>query len=475
MSTGFVPPRFEDSRAFFVSLWKTAFGENADVSSDSVDGLSIDIWTLFAQKNWEAIAEGYNQHNLGTATGLNVDAILEPLFGIARKKATKTTCEVWLYGTAGTLVPALSSVATVDTAAQFQTTADVTIAVGTTVALVYGAVTSPTTILVAIGAIVTPVAASGTPSQVAASVAATLAVNANVITAVSAGLQPDGQAIVLVQMTSPWTVTTTVGAAWRATVGFSEAIDSGPTIASYGTLTSGASGTGWEGLTNVLDATLGTRDEKTADYKLRHREAVSGRAITTSRGLAQKLLLLPGVTAVRIYQNTKHYEVDGRPMKSFEAIVVGGSQTEIAEAIWLCHPTGIASFGTTPVVVIDEQGLEPQPRTINFSRQVDKYVHIHATITRGEGFPLLPLTDIQSLVGKTLEAWGNMLGLGRDAYRFEIAAKIGSVLAGISMVEVLTDTTLTPGGAPTLAAGNIIIGDRDYSRWSQDRISVTIL
>jgi hypothetical protein len=476
MATGYTPPRYEDIRAAVVAKWKLKYGANADTSSDIVDGMFIDIQGEMAQTGYDGTAEFYNQHNIGTATGLNVDAILAPLFGITRLAATKSNCEVWLYGTVGTIIPALSPVSTVDTGAAFETRDLVTIAASTRAVFTFPTLNTPTTINVTIGAgTTTVVGVSGTPAEVAADVAAALFANANVVVAYDAGVQPDGQGIVLVEMSALWTFSTDVGSSWDVTSGFAIAVDTGPIRASYGTLTrAGVVLAGWAGLVNVIDATLGTREETTGAYKTRHAAAVNGRAFATPRGLAQRLVAL-GVSAVKIYQNTSGVEVDGRPSHSFEAVVDGGDQDEIVETIWLCHTTGTPSFGTESLTVVDDQGLVVQPRTIRFSRPNYRYIHMQVTIVRGEGFPLLPLTDIQALVSQALETWGNALGIGRDVYIFEIGAKIGSVLTGIASLAILLASTPTPTGSPSYGAVDLIMDDLDYSRWAATRISVSIV
>lgn len=477
MATGYTPPRYEDIRAAVVAKWKLKYGANADTSSDVVDGLFIDILAEMAQTGYDGVAEFYNQHYIGTATGLNIDALLASLFGITRLPATKSTCEAWHYGTIGTAIPAFSPVSTVDTGASFETTALVTIAATTRCVFTFAAIGTPTNITITIGAAATNVVGtSGTALEVAADVAAALFGNANVVTAYSAGSQPDGEAIVFVEMTAIWGHTTTVGSTWDATVGFTQATDTGPVRASFGTLTrAGVVLAGWEGLVNVIDATLGVREETDGAYKARHAIAVNGRAFATPRGLAQKLLLIEGVTAVKIYQNTSGVEVAGRPSHSFEAVIDGGDQNLIAETIWLCHTTGTQSFGGETVTVQDDQGLVVQPRDIMFSRPNYRYIHVDVTITRGEGFPLLPLTDVQALVSQTLETWGNTLGIGRDVYIFEIGSQIGSVLTGIASLTILIASTPTPLGIPVFGGSSLTMADLDYSRWAASRVNVAVI
>ena len=477
MSTGFVIPPFETIRTSVVARWKLAFGQNADTSSDSVDGLMIDIITANVYIGYEGIAESYNQHQLGTATDLNIDALIQPLFLIDRLQATPSTCEVQLYGTAGTIIPAISSVSTVDTGASFETTALVTIAATTAAVFVFPALTVPTLITVTIGAQVTPVTTSGAAVDVALAVSNALLFNLNVIDSVQAGVQPDGQAIIYTTMTSTWAFSIVgAGTAYDATTGFTQAQNTGPTIANYGTITRiGTPTTGWFGLTNLVDATLGTNEETDAAYKARHALAVQGRGNATPRGLAGKLRALQGVATVKIYQNTSGFPDAGRPSHSFEAVVDGGASSDIAETIWLSHTTGTQSWGGVSYIVTDLQGLVAQPRLIQFSRPNYRYIHVRLDITPGEGFPLIPLTDIQAMVGQAIETWGNKLGIGRDVYTYEVGVQTGKVLEGIQSIVVNLASTPTPFGAPSFGTSDLVMAELDYARFASTRIQVVIV
>ncbi len=476
MSAGYLPPRYEEIRASVVAKWKLKYGDNADTSSDDVDGLFIDILALMNQTGYDGLAEVSSQHFLGSATGLNIDAVLYPYFNIKRNPATRSTSEVLLYGTPATVIDQLSRISTVDTASEFEITDDVTIVSGTQAIFVFDAIPVSTTIDILIGAALTSIPTEGTAAEVAADVASSMFLNANIVTAQYVGLQPDGRAIVHMVMTAAWTISTTEGDAWNATIGFARAVETGPISAAFGTLTRVAeSVAGWEGVVNVIDATVGVRAETDSAYKARHKLAIRAIGKCTPRAVSQILKALEGVTAVKLYQNTAGYEVAGRPSHSWEFVVDGGDQDLIAEAIWLGHTFGTQSWGTTTVEVIDDQGLVEQPRFMKFSRPNYRYIHVQIYLYRGEGFPLLPLTDIPGMIGAALETWGNTLGIGRDVYRYEIGVEIGKTLPGIRTLEISLASTSTPLGSPIYAATDLTMGDLDYSRWAASRVTVVVV
>lgn len=68
----------------------------------------------------------------------------------------------------------------------------------------------------------------------------------------------------------------------------------------------------------------------------------------------------------------------GRPGKSFEIVVEGGSNTDIANAIRASQPAGIQSFGSTTVQVFDQFG---NPYNISFSRPSSVPIYVVLTLT----------------------------------------------------------------------------------------------
>lgn len=99
----------------------------------------------------------------------------------------------------------------------------------------------------------------------------------------------------------------------------------------------------------------------------------------------------------------------GRFPKSFEAVVQGGSDEDIANKIWLTKPAGIQTFGNTSFAITDSQG---DPQTINFSRPIPIYIWVDVDLTLydEEEFP----NNGVELVKQAILDYGNTLGIGND-------------------------------------------------------------
>lgn len=476
MSTGYIAPTYDEIRSAIITIWKASYGANADVSSDTVDGLMIDLNALGNQKIYDALGELYNQSKFGTATGLNIDALLE-LFGSLRVQATSTTCEVWFYGVDTTVVPATSKVATIDTGINLATASPVTISFGVFSAIVLPALPTTTLVSVTIGAAVTAVNTDGTAEEVRNDVAVALTGNANVLNVWGIGTQPDGRAIILIEKTSTWSESIIgAGAIYPATLGFVSAVSTGPSSAAMGTITRIVDTlTDWIGVVNVIDATSGARAQSDAQYKASHAQQLASKGKATPRALEGALLGLPGVTDVQVYENTSSIvDAWGRPPNSFESVVIGGDSLAIGETIWLYHTTGTRSYGSTSVIVTDDRGLVSIDRTMNFSRPTYRYAWARISISRGEGFPSLSLSDIQALISNAVETFGAGLGIGGDIYVAQVSGVVTANLAGVAAVTIELATTVTIVGPPSYGFSSISIDEREISSWSATRVEVIV-
>lgn len=158
----------------------------------------------------------------------------------------------------------------------------------------------------------------------------------------------------------------------------------------------------------------------------------------------------------------------GRPPKSFEAVVQGGSDADVAEEIWLSKPAGIQTYGNTDFTITDSQG---DPQVIFFSRPTPIYIWANVVLTlySEENFPANGL----ALVQQAIFAYGESLGVGVDVLRQRVMCQIFTV-PGVASGVVTLAATNSVGDAPAFAAADIPIGETEISVWDLNRINVTL-
>lgn len=133
-------------------------------------------------------------------------------------------------------------------------------------------------------------------------------------------------------------------------------------------------------------------------------------SFSTKESIDSVISQTEGVSLVEVISNdTFSVDIDGRPPKSFECLVVGGTDESIARAILSKAPVGIESYGSSSYTITDVGDI---PVTIYFSRPTLLYfwVKIYYTKNEEEIFPL----DGEAVMAISAINYGDSLGLGDD-------------------------------------------------------------
>ena len=166
------------------------------------------------------------------------------------------------------------------------------------------------------------------------------------------------------------------------------------------------------------------------------------------------------MTAVVGFENTALIEVDGRPPKSFEMVVQGGTLLEIAETIFETKPAGIETFGSITQGITDSQGFA---QNVKFSRPSGIEIWVEIDLSVDADYP----ADGDSQVQAAIVAFGNALGIGADVIVFpKLICSIDSI-PGITDVEIRVGTSASPTNSD-----NIQIDAAQISQWDTARVTV---
>lgn len=144
---------------------------------------------------------------------------------------------------------------------------------------------------------------------------------------------------------------------------------------------------GWTNVTNTGVVVVGAEPQTDEELHLEQQRATSNTAYRQIDAIYAGLLNVPGVEFARVYQNTG-LTADSRGIdaKSVAAIVVGGTNEDIANSIARKSANINSFFGSTEVDVTDIQG---HVNKIKFSRpeEVEIDVEVNITITDSSQFP----------------------------------------------------------------------------------------
>jgi len=257
----------------------------------------------------------------------------------------------------------------------------------------------------------------------------------------------------------------TIGAASTVIAEFQN-VETGPIPCAAGTLTQVYQAVpGWDAITNAADGTLGSDVESRADFEYRRKNSVAKNSTGTPQAIYAEVFALADVLDVYVKDNPTGVAVNtgatNYPIAahSVYVAVVGGTDADVADAIWRKKDLGCDTNGNTSIAVVDPSGYSyPQPSyVIKFHRPATLAVKFAARIVNDSSLP----SNIVDLVKSAIIARFNGTdGTTRERIGATILASryygaVVSVASNVSLLDVLIGTS-----SPTLAQINVGIDQR---------------
>jgi uncharacterized phage protein gp47/JayE len=223
---------------------------------------------------------------------------------------------------------------------------------------------------------------------------------------------------------------------------------------------------GWTDVTNPASATPGTDIDTDAQLRIRRENELARAGSATVDAIRTDVLDVEDVTSVTIFHNpTNFVDGDGLPPGTVEALVIGGIDQDVRDALLATVAAGVDTFGTTVGTAADSQG---KLHTVRFTRpvEIDILVEIDLTIDAQE-YP----AGGDALVQAAVESYINSLPVGFDVFQSQVsgagidaadgilnvtAVRIGSVSPAVA--PVASDYTITARQLATMsAAANVTV------------------
>ena len=256
-------------------------------------------------------------------------------------------------------------------------------------------------------------------------------------------------------------------------------IQTGPIPCAASTLTSVYQAIpGWDTITNAADGTMGSNVESRADFEYRRKNSVALNGKGTPQAIYAEVFALTDVLDVYVKDNPSGDTVlvgsTNYPMlpHSVYVAVVGGTDVDIAEAIWRKKDAGCDYNGNTSVTVTDDSGYNyPQPTyVVKFERPAALPVKFAVTLVDDV---TLPSNIVQLVKDAIVARFNGADGTTRERMGSLILASryYGAVVAvatNVSLISVLIGTD-----TPTLSQVSVGIDQKPTS--SASDISVTLV
>ena len=344
--TGFVVKTLETIRAELDDDARDKFGASVDVSDESDLGQLLGIIAERESELWELAETAYNSNDRDAATGQALDAV-GALTGSTRQVAASSTTTLTLTGDESTLIPSSSQSSVGITEDIFNHDTNSTLALaGTWVALTafsLGDIRSNTNGGDTIWVVVT----AGTSA---------------------AGAGPNPTTVDFNQEVTDGTITwRRIGDGLSFTQVAATSDNTGAIVGAIFTINQIDTPIGgWSDVLNLAAAVLDNDLETDESFRIRQEEELDATGDAPLDAIRSKLIKVTGVTSVAVFQNTTDaVDADGLPPHSVEALVEGGADQVVFDALFDSVAAGIATFGSTSGTVTDSEGIN---QTYNFSR-----------------------------------------------------------------------------------------------------------
>ena len=482
-STGFQRLSLDEIKTALEESLKSKLGRGINLVAPSVLATLVGIAAERESLLWELAEDVYNSQYPDTAFGTSLDNVAS-LLGLIRLEASPTLIERQLFfGTNGTIIPAGTVISLEgNSAAKFQTDASVTLVAGVDAVQLVAFSLVPnagsfklqyldqetTTLTFAASAANVQTALNGIGELSGVSVSGNFTSGFTITFAGADGKQDHELLVVtsntLVQGITPVTTTVT-----QPTPGVPQGETSMTALTDGATSAPRKSNVTIESLVvglsssfNSTDGIVGRNLETDNELRIRREDSLQVAGAATVDAIRSRLAALDGVIAAIVFENTALVpDIDGRPAKSFEAVVQGGLDADITQTVWDTKPAGIETIGNQSGVATDDLG---NAHTVYWSRPNEVDIYINITVTTDFSYPV----DGDTQVENALIAFINGLGIGEDVIVYP------KLICALDAIPGITDIVIDIGTAPAPTLDdNIVIAADEIARTDTTKISVT--
>ncbi len=271
-----------------------------------------------------------------------------------------------------------------------------------------------------------------------------------------------------------------------ATIGIAGTVDAdfqnvqtGPIPCAAGTLTSVYQAIpGWDTITNAADGTMGSNVESRSDFEYRRKNSVALNGKGTPQAIYAEVFALADVLDVYVKDNPTGATVNtgstNYPIVAHSIYVaaVGGTDAEVAAAIWRKKDVGCDYNGNTSVTIVDDSGYSyPQPTyVVKFERPAALPVLFAVSLVND---PSLPSDIVQRIKDAIIARFNGTDGTVRERIGSLILASryygaVVAVASNVSLISVLIGTV-------TATFSQVTVGIDEKPTLSADDIAVTLV
>lgn len=223
---------------------------------------------------------------------------------------------------------------------------------------------------------------------------------------------------------------------------------------------------GWDGVSNPTDGVLGQDVESRAQFERRRAASVARNAVGSLPAIYGEVFNVSGVVDCFVYDNplptTAVYKGVTLQPNSIYVCASGGTDADVAAALWRKKPPGCNYTGNTTVVVYDQNPayVPPYPSyNVTFQRPASLTVIFSVAIANSPQVPADAVTQIQQSIIKTFAGDGSQprATIGSRIYSLSFVDEIAALGPWAQVIALQTGSKNTPSASFTgQIAGNVL-------------------
>jgi len=472
---GFVRKTQEQIKTDLETEWKDSLGQDQDLSEDSPNAILIGLVTEMADTLWQTAEDTYNSLNRNSAEGVPLQNAVA-LVGITIKDESKSTANVSFRGDNITNIPANTQVKQTATGLVFKTleASQISSDFCNWIQLQVNSVANSTPYRLYIDGNVYTYTSDGsaTYTEIIAGLKA-------VVEGATIGLTitNEGTGLMTIQATDKDDVYDIAGSSYFTTGKVQTVIEvecldfghnevSAESIVEISTAVSGL-----DSVINYYEGEAGRNIEEDQELRLRTQSDIAVSGFNFVDAIRAKVLNdVPGTSYCKVYENdTMETDANSIPAKSWEAVIDGGSDSNIAELLYKMKIAGMRSSGSETVEVKDDTGV---PHNIRFTRPTNLYMWVKATINSYNAEEDFPAAG-EAAIKAAMLAYSARFNIGDIIVAQKFITPVFEV-EGIGSVTITIASTALPDDVPTYGSSNINCTIRQQPNFDLSRMVVVL-
>jgi len=232
---------------------------------------------------------------------------------------------------------------------------------------------------------------------------------------------------------------------------------------------------GWDSITNPADGVVGRDTESRTAFETRRRASVAANARGTLDAVRGEVLAVDGVIDAYVTENaTASAATIGGVSIAARSIYVcayGGTDDDVAKAIWLKKSPGCAYTGSTTVTVTDDDSgyALPYPSySVKFQRPTAVPIYISVSLANNAQVPSDAAMRVRDAIVAAFNGddGGSGARIGSTVFALRFATSLAALGSWVQLVAITIGTSSSPTGTdvpininqiPTLDASHIAV------------------